>query len=117
MQLPDPRNVSSTPTSLHQFAVADIDESIDRFVCDGRGREWTEVTPAGGGDQRPARTPPLIRARAPETHQLHRSIATRDRRLQTPTTPSFAKSLLWSSTTTRSFGDSNTAAPFVQKLR
>jgi transposase len=37
--------------------------------------------------QRPPRTPPRLRPRLPQPHQLHRQIPTRDRRLQTPTTP------------------------------
>ena len=40
------------------------------------------------GDQRPTRTPPRLRPRVPQPHQLHRQITARDRRLQTPTTPS-----------------------------
>jgi len=42
--------------------------------------------------QRPARAPPRHRPRLPEPHQLHRQITTRDRRLQTPTTPSIVMS-------------------------
>ena len=49
------------------------------------------------GDQRPARTPPRLRPRVPQPHQLHRQIPTRDRRVQTPTTPSIVKSLRGSS--------------------
>ncbi len=45
-------------------------------------------------DQRPPRTPPRLRPRLPQPHQLHRQIATRDRRVQTPTTPSIVKSHL-----------------------
>ena len=44
------------------------------------------------GDQRPTRTPPRLRPRLPQPHQLHRPITTRNRRLQTPTTPSIVKS-------------------------
>ena len=44
------------------------------------------------GDQRPTRTPPRLRPRLPQPHQLHRPITARDRRLQTPTTPSIVKS-------------------------
>jgi hypothetical protein len=44
------------------------------------------------GNQRPARTPARHRTRLSEPHQLHRPITTRNRRLQTPTTPSIMKS-------------------------
>ena len=44
------------------------------------------------GDQRPPRTPPRLRPRLPQPHQLHRPIPARDRRIQTPTTPSIVKS-------------------------
>ena len=44
------------------------------------------------GDQRSPRAPPRHRTRLPQPHQLHRQIPTRDRRLQTPTTPSSVKS-------------------------
>ena len=46
------------------------------------------------GDQRPPRTPPRLRPRLPQPHQLHRPITPRDRRIQTPTTPSIVKSPL-----------------------
>jgi hypothetical protein len=42
--------------------------------------------------QRPPRTPPRISARLPQPRQLLRQITPRDRRLQTPTTPSIAMS-------------------------
>jgi hypothetical protein len=42
--------------------------------------------------QWPPRTPPRHRPRVPEPDQLHRQIATRDRRIQTPTTPSIVMS-------------------------
>ena len=44
------------------------------------------------GDQRPARTPPRLRPRVPQPHQLHRQMPARDRRIQTPTTPWIVKS-------------------------
>ena len=44
------------------------------------------------GDQRPPRAPTRLRPRVPQPHQLHRQIPARDRRLQTPTTPSIVKS-------------------------
>ena len=39
-----------------------------------------------------ARTPPRLRPRLPQPHQLHRPMPTRSRRIQTPTTPSILKS-------------------------
>jgi transposase len=42
--------------------------------------------------QRTTRTPPRLRPRLPQPHQLHRQIAPRERRLQTPPTPSIVKS-------------------------
>ena len=47
------------------------------------------------GDQRPARTPPRLRPRLPQPHQLRRPMPTRSRRIQTPTTPSILKSPLF----------------------
>ena len=47
---------------------------------------------ADRSDQRPPRTPPRLRPRLPQPHQLHRQIATRNRRLQTTTTPSIRMS-------------------------
>ena len=51
-------------------------------------------------DQRSTRTPPWLRPRLPQPHQLHRPQPPRNRRLQTPTTPSIVKSrkslLVWS---------------------
>ncbi|TDT29962.1 transposase [Naumannella halotolerans] len=44
-------------------------------------------------DQRPARTPPRLRARIPKPHQLHREIPARDWRLQAAVTPSIRMSL------------------------
>ena len=44
------------------------------------------------GDQRPTRTPPRLRPRVPKPSQLHRPQPPRDRRLQTPTTPSIGMS-------------------------
>jgi Transposase len=38
-------------------------------------------------DQRPPGVPARLRPRLPQPHQLHRPIPTRDRRIQTPTTP------------------------------
>ena len=38
-------------------------------------------------DQRPPGAPARLRPRLPQPHQLHRPIPTRDRRIQTPTTP------------------------------
>ena len=43
-------------------------------------------------DQRPPRAPARLRPRLPQPHQLHRPIPARDRRIQTPTTPSIVKS-------------------------
>ena len=54
------------------------------------------------GDQRPPRTPPRLRPRLPQPHQLHRQMPARDRRLQTPTTPSIVKSPDWSQSMLRS---------------
>jgi transposase len=45
-----------------------------------------------GGDQRPPRTPPRHRPRLPQPDQLCRPITPRDRRIQTPTTPSIVMS-------------------------
>lgn len=45
-----------------------------------------------GSDQRPPRTPPRLSPRIPQPHQLHRQKPARDRRLQTPTTPSIGVS-------------------------
>jgi len=42
--------------------------------------------------QRTTRTPPRLRPRLPQPHQLHRQITPRERRLQTPPTPSIVKS-------------------------
>ena len=47
---------------------------------------------ADRGDQRPPRTSPRLSPRLPQPHQLHRQIASGDRRLQAPTTPSIMKS-------------------------
>jgi transposase len=44
------------------------------------------------GDQRTTRTPPRLRPRVPQPHQLPRQIATRDRRLQAAATPWIVKS-------------------------
>ena len=49
---------------------------------------------ADRSDQRPPRTPPRIRPRLSQPHQLHRPITTGNRRIQTPTTPSIMKSPL-----------------------
>jgi hypothetical protein len=51
------------------------------------------------GHQRPARTPPRLRPRLPQPHQLHRPIPTRNRRLPTSARPSYAMNPLcaWSS--------------------
>ena len=43
-------------------------------------------------DQRTTRTPPRLRTRLPQPHQLHRTIAARDRRVQTAATPWIVKS-------------------------
>jgi transposase len=42
----------------------------------------------------PPRTPPRLSPRLPQPHQLHRQIASGDRRVQAPTTPSIMKSHL-----------------------
>jgi transposase len=51
---------------------------------------------AGRGDQRPSRTPPRLSPRLPQPRQLHRQIASGDRRVRAPATPSIMKCLITS---------------------
>ena len=46
-------------------------------------------------DQRTPRTPTRLRPRIPKPHPLHHPSTPRNRRIQTPTTPSIMKSLFW----------------------
>ena len=52
-------------------------------------RPARHIQRADRSDQRPSGAPPRIRPGIPQPHQLHRQIATGNRRIQTPTTPSF----------------------------
>ena len=70
-------------------------------VAEGLGVSWNTANDAvlarhvqrpHRGHQRTPRTPTRLRTRLPQPHQLHHQITTRDRRLQTPTTPWNVKS-------------------------
>ena len=73
-----------------RHARADPDQARSRRA--GLLRTAQHVERTDRVHQRPPRTPPRLRTRLPQPHQLHRPIPPRDRRIQTPTTPSIVKS-------------------------
>ena len=71
------------------FACADL---MTFCRLDGLLRPTRQVQRPHRGDQWPHSALTRLRPRVPQPHQLHRQITARDRRPQTTTTPSLAKS-------------------------
>jgi hypothetical protein len=77
---PLPRTMAPNPPDTSPRRLTD--STIWLYADQARHQQRTHRS-----HQRPARTPPRLRPRLPQPHQLHRQIATGDRRIQTPTTP------------------------------
>ncbi|MDT7596977.1 MAG: hypothetical protein QOJ06_2523 [Pseudonocardiales bacterium] len=82
----------SVPTALREVITLGPDPQTASRRRAGLLRPARHLQRADRGDQRPPRTPPRLSPRLPQPHQLHRQIASGDRRVQAPTTPSIMKS-------------------------
>jgi transposase len=77
----------SVPTALREVITLRPDPQTASRRRAGLLRPARHLQRADRGDQRPPRTPPRLSPRLPQPHQLHREIASGDRRVQAPTTP------------------------------
>ena len=80
------------PGSADRAATARADIDDPRRRRPGLLRPPRHLQRPHRSDQRTPRTPPRLRPRVPQPHQLHRPITPGERRIQTPTTPSIVKS-------------------------
>ena len=72
------------PPGVHEMTVGRIHRTTKRYWPTSTARHQQR---SNRSDQRPPGAPARLRPRLPQPHQLHRPIPTRDRRIQTLTTP------------------------------
>ena len=81
----------SVPTALREVITLGRTVQTAASTCYLLRPAW-HLQRADRGNQRPPRTPPRLSPRLPQPHQLHRQIASGDRRVQAPTTRPIMKS-------------------------